>query len=76
MAKRTSRKLKGLPDGRFSDGGGLHYRKRGSSTQWLFRWMRNGTPKEITLADASTTGLAGADVDTGLDGPGGGQQNH
>lgn len=55
MAKLTSQKLKGLPDGRYSDAGGLYYRKRGTSTQWLFRWMRDGKSREITLADGSTS---------------------
>lgn len=55
MARLTAQKLKGLPDGRYSDGGGLYWRKRGESIQWLFRWMRDGKSREITLADGSTS---------------------
>jgi integrase len=55
MAKLTSQKLKGLPDGRYGDGQGLYLRRRGNSTQWLFRWMKDGVSREITLADGSTS---------------------
>lgn len=55
MGRLTSQKLKGLADGRYSDGGGLYWRRRGNSIQWLFRWMKDGKSDEITLADGSTS---------------------
>lgn len=55
MPKLSAQKLKNLADGRYGDGAGLYYRKRGGSIQWLFRWQAENKVKEIVLAGAETS---------------------
>lgn len=55
MPNLSAQKLKNLADGRYGDGGGLYYRKRGGSIQWLFRWQADKKVREIVLAGAETS---------------------
>jgi hypothetical protein len=47
-------------NGRFSDGNGLYFVKRGNSTAWCFRWMHNRKAHETTLGHFPAISLAAA----------------
>ncbi|HQT86612.1 MAG: integrase [Acidiphilium sp. 37-64-53] len=66
MSKLTDRAIKAIKaDGRYGDGRGLWFVRRGGSTAWHFRWMREGKAREcslgaypvVTLAEARTAAL-------------------
>ncbi|MDD2878455.1 MAG: tyrosine-type recombinase/integrase [Acidiphilium sp.] len=47
-------------NGRYSDGNGLYFVKRGNSTAWCFRWMKNRKAHETTLGHFPAISLAAA----------------
>lgn len=50
MGKLTEKTIRAIKkDGRFSDGGGLYFVRRGGSTTWHLRWMRAGNAREMSL---------------------------
>jgi len=56
MPRLTALAIKNAPDGKkLSDGGGLFYRRRGGSVQWLFRWQTDGKVREVSIGGADLT---------------------
>lgn len=55
MPKLTALRLKSLPDGRYSDGGGLYVRKRGAGLRWIFRYQRDGKVRDVVLGGPEMT---------------------
>lgn len=61
MAKLTDRLVRSLKeDGRFGDGKGLYFVRRGGSTTWHLRWMTAGKAREMSLGSYPEVGLAEA----------------
>ncbi len=61
MSKLTDRTIKAIKaDGRYGDGRGLWFVRRGGSTTWALRWMRAGKAREMSLGPYPEIGLAEA----------------
>jgi integrase len=61
MSKLTDRTIKAIKtDGRYGDGRGLWFIRRGGSTTWALRWMRAGKAREMSLGPYPEIGLADA----------------
>ncbi len=61
MTKLTDRAIKAIKaDGRYGDGRGLWFVRRGNSTTWALRWMRGGKAREMSFGPYPEIGLAEA----------------
>ncbi len=61
MTKLTDRAIKAIKsDGRYGDGHGLWFVRRGGSTTWALRWMRSGKAREMGLGPYPEVGLSEA----------------
>ena len=61
MSKLTDRTIRAIKaDGRYGDGRGLWFVRRGGSTTWAMRWMRGGKAREMSLGPYPEIGLADA----------------
>ncbi|OYV59168.1 MAG: hypothetical protein B7X01_03235, partial [Acidiphilium sp. 21-62-4] len=58
LTDRTIRAIR--IDGRYGDANGLYFVRRGKSTTWALRWMRDGKPREMGLGPYPEIGLADA----------------
>jgi hypothetical protein len=61
MAKLTDRAIRAIKaDGRYGDGRGLWFVRRGGSTTWALRWTRAGKAREMSFGPYPEIGLAEA----------------